>query len=231
MIRLLLVLLATTLFSTLQAQERKSYKVNPGERVSEVLQKQGALYQNPVFQVAVVQFRNGKFGSGRLNFNKLLAEMQYINEQGDTVSLADEKEITYIAIGKDSFLFREGYIMQWKALSGKGLLSKRTVLELTNRQKLGGFGELTSASVGTTTNMSSNLGLKDMVPQEILTFTEANHYFIGDRFQRFKPLNKKTLYDHYSRQKKILDEWLAQNPVNFQKEEDMLKLAGFLQTL
>src|SRR5688500_18466741 len=105
MIRLLFVPLFTGLLATAQAQERKSYKVNPGEKVSEVLQKHGALYQYSGFQVAVVQFRNGKFGSGRLNFNKLLAEMQYIDEKGDTISLADEKEITYIAIAKDTFLF------------------------------------------------------------------------------------------------------------------------------
>jgi hypothetical protein len=231
MMRLLIILLFTTMLATVHGQEKKSYKVNPGEKVSEVLQKKGGLYQYPGFQVAVVQFRNGKFGSGRLNFNRLLAEMQYIDEKGDTVSLADEKEISYIAIAKDTFLFRDGYIMQWKVLPGKTVLAKRTVLELTNRQKLGGFGELTSASVGTTTNMSSNLGLKDMVPQEVLTLTEASHYFIGDRYNRFKQLNKKSLYDQFSKHKKILDEWLQQNPVNFQKEEDMLKLAGFLQTL
>lgn len=213
------------------SQERKSYKVNPGEKVYEVLQKNGALYHFPSFQPGVVQFRNGKFGSGLLNFNKLIAEMQYIDETGDTVSLADEKEISYIAIAKDTFLYRDGYMMQWKLLPGNGLLARRTVLELTNRQKLGGFGELTSASVGTTTNMSSNLGLKDMVPKEILTFTEAHHFFIGDRYNRYKPLNKKTLYDHFNRHKKNLDEWLEQHPVNFLKEEDVARLAAFLQTL
>lgn len=229
--RLLLLLLVLANTSVAGGQERKSYKVNPGEKVSEVLHRHGVLYQYPAFELAEVQFRNGKFGSGRLNFNRLLAEMQYINEKGDTVSLSDEKEIAFIVLAKDTFLFRDRFIMQWAVLPGNGRIARHSVLQLTNRQKLGGFGELTSASVGTTTNMSSIQGLKDMVPKEILTFSEVHQYFIGDRFHRFKPLNKKTLYDHCSRHKKSLDDWLAQHPVNFLKPEDVEKLVAFLQTL
>lgn len=228
-----LILLTAALFllsaGCLQAQTRKTYKVAPGERVPDALLKARALYQYPQFSEAEVAFKNGRYGGGRMNYNRLLGDMQYIEANGDTLTLADSKEVASVIINADTFFFQEGYLQLVDDFKIK--VAKKTILELTNRQRLGGMGELSSASIASYSGVSSNQGKKDVVPNEVLTFSETTTYFISDRFNRFKPLNKKNLFAFYAKRQKEVETYLQANPVNFLKEEDVLHLIGFLKTL
>ena len=227
--RLFYYLLPILCGTQLSAQEQKVYKVNPGEKVNYALLHNKGLYQYPQFTNASVLFKNGHVGGGALNYNRLIGEMQFIDEKKDTISLSDENEIDTIAIGKDTFFFQQGYLQLMHNFSVK--IAKKTKLILTNRQRLGSMGELTSASVDTYNAVSSDNGIKNIAPNEILTFKEVTTYFIGDRFGHFKPLNKKYLYDFYFKDKKALDTYLQANPVNYLQEEDVQRLVSFLKTL
>ncbi len=219
------------LFAHLQlsAQVRKTYKVNPGEKVKEALPKE-AIYMYPQFKIGTVNFRNTNVGTAKLNYNRLLDEIQFIDDKGDTLSLGNEVTVSSIVIEKDSFYYHEGYVKIISSLNKVKFASKK-ILALSNKQKIGGMGELSSASIATYEKMSSSQGITDIVPKEILTFSEYVNYFIGDAYNRFKPLNKKNLLNMYARQQRNIEIYLRGNPVNFLKEDDVLNLIRFLGTL
>jgi len=75
------------------AQKNKRYTVNPGQKIFEVI-PQSDIYKYPEFTVGMVLIKDGTFASAKLNYNGLLGEMQFIDPRGDTLSLADEKNIS-----------------------------------------------------------------------------------------------------------------------------------------
>jgi hypothetical protein len=138
-------------------------------------------------------------------------------------------EISYTAIGTDTFFYHDGFIQLLAGFNAR--IAKKTILELTNRQRVGGMGEANNGGTASYTSMSNRHGIKDLVPNEILSFSESTTYYIGDKFNRFKPLNKKSVYSFFAKNERELDAYLNANPVNFQQEADVLRLIDFLKTL
>ncbi len=145
-------------YGQLIAQVRKTYKVNPGEKVMQALPNE-ALYMYPQFKDATVNFKNGRAGSSKLNYNRLLDEIQFINKE-DTLSLGDEETISSIYIDKDTFYYFQGFVKKMDDVKNVRFASKK-VLGLSNKQRLGGMGELSSASIETYEKISSSQGMKE----------------------------------------------------------------------
>lgn len=226
---LALTLLLLTRPAALLAQQTATvYKVAPGERVDVALQKANALYQYPQFKEAQVTLKSGSSGTVLMNYNRLLGDMQFINGKGDTLALDKANDVAAITIGKDTFFYSEGYL---KLLDDPSVrIAKKTVLRIANRERIGGMGEVSEGST-MYGSMYSSYGVKDLVASEALSFSDHTSYYIGDRFNNFKPLNRKNLRNYYSKQVRQLDAYLKENPVNFFQEEDVQRLISFLKTI
>src|SRR5690349_1332243 len=86
---------------TAVGQSPKRYKVNPGQKITEAIPA-SEVYSYPEFMPGKVYLRNNTVSIVKLNYNSVLAEMQFINPQGDTLSVADEKLISIILVGNDT---------------------------------------------------------------------------------------------------------------------------------
>ena len=91
------------------AQKRKTYIINPGVKATEAIPKD-ELFLYPGFTPGMVYFKSETHSPGLLNYNFLIAEMQFIDLKGDTLSLADENTIGYITINTDTFYYDNGYL-------------------------------------------------------------------------------------------------------------------------
>src|SRR5258705_3143099 len=90
------------------AQSRKSFSVNPGKKIVEEIPITD-IYRYAEFKMGEVSLKNGTAANVKLNYNSVFGEMQYIDpKNGDTLSLAEEKNIKFIAVEKDTFYFDEG---------------------------------------------------------------------------------------------------------------------------
>jgi len=210
------------------AQANRSFKVNPGEKVTSAIPA-GVVYEYPEFQVGTVQFKNGKAGMARMNYNSLLGEIEFINDKLDTNSLDDAKAMHYVNIAMDTFYYDKVYLKQ---ISNKKevKLALHRILMLSNRQKIGGFGEINGGSVEVEQKMSSNANsLKTLVANEILTYTENRVWYFGDKYNRFKQASKKNIVDLFGKLKPGLEKFLDDNHLNYFNETDIKKLAAFLQ--
>jgi hypothetical protein len=70
------------------AQHPKTYTVPAGVEVKEIVPA-NEIYQFPEFLQGLVIFKDGKSAPGKLNYNRLRAEIQFIDPKGDTLSLAN----------------------------------------------------------------------------------------------------------------------------------------------
>ncbi len=209
------------------AQKIKTFKINPGQKITEVVLNQD-IYLYPDFINGTVYKRDDRFSNASLNYNSLLGEMQFITPAGDTLSLADENIIRSIVVNNDTFYY-DKVCLKLVADYGEVKLASRQFIDFTNRQKIGGHGELTSASLKTYTAIVGDIDTKELTPNEIITLAKYQVLFIGDRFNHFKTVNKKNLLEIFANKEKELQKYLKENSVNFYNEEDIRKLIVFIK--
>jgi hypothetical protein len=227
--KLLFTLSLLAMVSTGFSQVRKTYTVKPGEKIIESLPVE-AQFQYPKFLQGIVNFKNNNVGTNLLNYNRLLDEIQFIDNKGDTLSLTEEPVITSIYIANDTFYFSKGYVKKFADVK-EVKFGEKPLMVLSNRQKLGGMGELSSSSIDTHESLSTSQGMRNLVQKEQLTFSPFTTFYIGDKFNHFKLLNKKNLLNMYEKQEREVEAFLSKESINLLKIDDVKKLIGFLNTL
>ncbi len=105
----LLFLFALIYYTELFAQKNKVVTVRAGTNIMDVLSTADVFYY-PHFTSGKVFFKEGTGTDAKLNYNRLVDEMHFISTKGDTLALANENNIKYIAIGNDSFYYDHGYL-------------------------------------------------------------------------------------------------------------------------
>ncbi len=227
--KLLIILTMLAIVPIAFSQARKTYIVKAGEKIIEALPVE-ARFLYPQFTIGTVNFKNNNVGTNLLNYNRLLDEIQFIDNKGDTLSLSEEPTVASIYIAKDTFYFYQGYVRMIATIKNVKF-GEKNVMVLSNRQKIGGLGELSSASIDTHVTLSTSQGMRDLVQKEQLTFAPYNTFYIGDKFNRFKVLNKKNLMNMYDKQEHEILAFLNEQSINLLKAEDVRKLIDFLKTL
>ena len=226
-----LFLLSILLYSlSISAQNRKSFHVGPGKKIVEEIPIT-EIYKYAEFRMGEVALKNGTAANVKLNYNSVFGEMQYIDpKNGDTLSLASEKNIQFIAIKKDTFYFDDGWL---ELIGGTPTvrIAKKKLLEITNREKLGAMGVAGFGAIETYNKFTGSQHMKDLVAMETLTFTEHVSYYFGDRFNHFSSANKKGLYKIYGDAHERIDKWISENKIDLSNENDLKKLSEYLQTL
>jgi hypothetical protein len=220
---LLFVLVSCLSIADANSQKRKTFKIYPGEKLIEKIPKE-EIYTYPEFTQGTVYLLNNTYSPATMNYNSLFREMQFVDQYGDTISIADEKMIKYIVIKTDTFYFNEGYL-KLVLNNGDVKLAHKKYIEFINREKLTGFGESSGGSVETYNSwFGSNNYLKELVAKELLTMATNNKFYIADRFNHFKLANKKNVMEIFASKENEVEKYMKENKVDFSNEEDLKKL-------
>ena len=213
--------------SIVVAQKRKPYTINPGIKATEVIPTD-EIFLYPSFTPGTVYFKTGGHSSGLLNYNFLFAEIQFIDAKGDTLSLADEMTIGYIAT-RDTFYYDNGYL-KFIRNCGKFKLAQKQFVDTTNIEKISAMGIKTSSSaIATRTRLPGNYRSNDLIAQEVLTLARNDHYYFGDKFNHFKRFNKKNLIEAYPAKEKEISDFFKEISLKEITEKDIVKLMESLE--
>lgn len=224
-----LSILTLVLCSYTNAQKKKSFVVKAGEIIKEAIPIQ-EIYTYPSFVNGTVFFRSGESSVGRLNYNMMEAEMEFIDANGDTLALADEPLVKMVVLTKDTFYFHNGYFQLVRS-SKDYKLGKRAVFSIAKIEKAGAYDQPMPSSAVTLGGISTGSRIYNLVVRENLTFVKETALYFGNKNNEFLPASRKNLFKSFSKQEKKLEEYLANNEVRFSEEEDLLKLIHFLEKL
>lgn len=177
MSKLLLALIAMLLTFQNNAKPQKTFIVNAGQKVVDAIPGI-ELYSHPEFTLGTVRLKDASEALVKLNYNSVFGEIQYIDpKNGDTLSLAEEKNISFVAIEKDTFYFDEVWL-QFVSGNAELKLAKKRMLEMTNKEKLGAMEVPGFGAIETYIKFTGSQHMKDLVAKENLTFSEhVSHYF------------------------------------------------------
>ena len=226
---LLLLLFILISCSGLQAQDSTIVTINAGSNIKDVLKPTDIFYY-PQFTSGKVFFRNGTKTTASMNYSRLSDQMLFINPKGDTLALADEKLIKFIAIDQDTFYFDEGYIRLIRD-NGVVKLAEKQIWVFADVRRMGSHNRSTNTVAITTISTLSSTGRAKshdfLINEDVLIRKEVQYYF-GNTYNLFARASKKKLLLLFPKEQLGLENYLQENKVNFDKKEDLEKLAQFL---
>ena len=189
------------------------------------------LYQYPEFRSGKVFFKSGDSGVAKLNYNRLIEDMLFIDLKGDTLSIANPGTIRSIRINNDVFYYEDGYVKLIKDTNGIKLAVKQT-LRVSGKEKIGAYGMANPASaIDSYGKLMNQKGSYNLVPREDIMLAKKTQYYFGDRYSRFVWATRKNLLQQFSKHSRILNAYLKENNIDLNSREDLEKLLRFLSSL
>lgn len=212
------------------SQVSKKYTVPAGSTIAETIPF-NELYVYPAFTEGQVYFKNGMSYPVKLNYNFLESQMQFIDPNGDTLNIADVKKIKYIAVAADTFYFDKVYLQQLAGNNtGKILVSEK--LKVGDKQKISGYEMPTStAAIDSYNTYVTGNHSYNLTTRENLLLAKESKYYLGDASNHLMDLNKKNIYKLFPLHENEVADYLKENSINFNKQEDVIKFSGFLFSL
>ena len=189
------------------------------------------LYQYPQFVTGKVFFKPGDSGVAKLNYDRLLDEMQFIDPKGDTLAIANAGTIRFIRINNDVFYYDNGYVKLIKDTNGIKLAEKQT-LRVSGKEKMGAYGNASPASaIDSYGTLIDQKNIYNLVSREDIILAKKTQYFFGDKYNRFVWATRKNLLRQFSERSVTLNAYLKENNVDLNSREDLEKLLLFLASL
>ena len=209
------------------AQKKNLVTVKAGNNIMDVIPV-AEVFSYPQFTNGFVFLRNGTIAEAKLNHNRLVDEMHFINLQGDTMALDNEKNIRYVVIANDTFYYDKGYVRQLVNRNAVKLAVKRVWVVADTRQ-VGAYNS-TNNSVGMLSFTSINEGgrLYDLIVNEDVILKKLELYYFGNSYNNFVVANKANLLTMFPKEEKRISMYLKENKVNFSRREDVEKIVSFL---
>ena len=224
-----LLLLMLTYCCRLHAQD-STIIIKAGKSFHESV-SMSELYQYPQFVQGKVFFIPGDSGIAKLNYSRLLDEMQFIDPKGDTLNIANAGTIRFIRINMDVFYYNNGWVKLIKDMNGIKLAMKQT-LRVSGKDKIGAYGVADPVSaISSYGTLLDQKGIFNLVPREDITLAKKTEYYFGDKYNRFVWATRKNLLQQFSKQSGPLKTYLKENNVNLENREHLEKLLQFLAGL
>lgn len=204
-----------------------SYIIEAGTKANNVIPPK-AQYQYPEFLYGKVFFRDGSISEGKLNYSRLMDEIQFITEKGDTLALNNEPTIKFVCIDKDTFCFDQGFIMLVVSYNLVRLGMKQG-FRFADKRKAAGYDMMSStSSVSSLSSFNARNGFYELVVMEqtiLVTFTE---YYFGDKYNHFVPATKNNLIELFPGCTAQIKSFLKKNDIDFAKRIDLERVMDFL---
>lgn len=209
------------------SQKIKTYTIKPGESVTEVIAKKDQ-YLYDGFQKGIVFFKSGAKSATRLNFFLIGEELHFITETADTLAVANPVEISSVSIGRDIFYFDTDRYLEQDTVIGETILATSFFIGTINTEKIGAFGSTTDGGTDSYGSFVAPSGKVDLTPQVITTLALKRSLYIGDKYKKFIPVNKRNIYSVFSKKEQALKKYLSERTVDYFSRADIIQLVTFM---
>ena len=227
---LLLLLFILISCSDLGAQDSTLVTIKAGNKIKDVLTIADIFYY-PQFTSGKVFLKDGSMAVAKMNYSRLSDQLLFIDSKGDTLELADGKIVKFIAIDRDTFYYDEGY-MRLIADNGVVKLAEKQIWVVADVRKIGTHNtSKPTVAITTLSNYNDETARAksyDLLINEDMVIRKESHYYFGDEYNRFARAGKKKLLLLFPKEELGLENYLKEHKVNFDKKEDLEKLAQFL---
>jgi hypothetical protein len=206
--------------------QQSIFTINPGEQIQEVV-PDSACYTYPAFKNGIVLFKDNRRVPGRFNYNALFEELMFISPAGDTLALDNGALIQYVAVESDTFYFAHSFLKNAGSF-GDIRLAGKELFAIVDVNAIGAMGTKAASSVTTVRTWLTRGESAKLTLQEIMKIRKETQFYLGDKFNNYKLINRKNLLDFFPGKSKKIKEYLKDQPVNFQVKDDVVRMLSYL---
>jgi hypothetical protein len=182
----------------------------------------------PRFEDAIVEYKNGQRFKSKMNYNRAIGSLQFIDEKGDTLALSNEESISNVIVGNMMFVFRPMCLL---ALSNETnvKLYKREVIRIADELKTGGYGIPNSTGTITSIERADNwLSYNKIDINESFLLSKVTAFFIENEKGELLPAAKKNILGMFPKKEGEIKAYLKEKSLDLNKEDDLMALVQFL---
>lgn len=226
-----LSLIAIPFFSFSQEREviLKGTGENLAEKVSGKMQ-----YIFPDFIDGIVYSKTRGNINVKLNYNMLLGEMHFITKEGEILALGDLEDVFVVTIGERKFYpFNDKEFTEELVSNRKIGLRVRRKAKAGHLSKQGAYGAQSSlASISTVQSMETDGKRFDLKTAENIIVSVDNAYYLVKDKNKFSLIkNMKSFTKQFSNYKKQIETFVKEHEIDFNEEEDLIKLIEYCNGL
>ena len=187
------------------------------------------IYLYPEFIVGKAIMKTGVFSERKFNYNFLSGEIQFL-EKSDTLEINNKEDIRYILISQDTFYFDQEYILQIK--NGSIKIGVKEYYDFKETQKKDPYGTSSSSSATTSYSMLSTASnYYKLKVNEDMVFSKSELYYISTNSNKFILFNKRNVNKLFPQEKDKIKSYIKLNKTKFDKRNDLIKLAEYIESL
>lgn len=229
----LLIILTICPYFT-HSQDRKIFKIKAGEYPDKVI-PYADRYQFGQFTAGKAEFVDGRASQARFNYNYIGGHILFVGANLDTLEIIDQAILKNVTIGDKSYRFdkRFGYSEVIGTFS-RASLGKREVLARIGTEKGGPYGiSYTASSVTTYRSYSSDQAAttKKLNANAEGVFSYRTAHYLIDNNNRFYIPTAGSIKKLYPAHKQQIGQYLREKPVDFGKEQDLIRLLAYCDSL
>jgi hypothetical protein len=188
------------------------------------------IYKYPQFGYGKVFFKNGTVAGSKMNYNLIIGKIQFIGEKNDTLVIADEAAIKFIAIGTDTFYYDRDNYVELLANYGKVKMALQQRIKFVDEKNIGAFGIPTSTQNIDNYNTLRANNTYSLKVNKDLVFSKEDRYYFSEGENDFLVASRKNILKEFTRKKKVIENYLKEHDINYNNEEDLKSLFGYLAT-
>ncbi len=214
------------------AQKREVIEAASGEDLTKKVSTH-IQYLFPEFTSGDVYYVGTPKGSGMLNYNMLLGEMQFV-EDGKVLALANVKDVILVNIDNRKFyLFNDKEFAEELLSTSKGQLRVRRKGNTAQHSKKGAYGA--SSSTSSITSYSSingdNRQYNLTVEENVLITLNYFYYLVGLNGKYTLIKNQKTFTKQFPGHNAQIEAFVKEHNTRFDNEEDLKALMEYCSKL
>ena len=209
------------------AQHDQSFRINSLNDDSSTLYR--SVYRYPQFTEGHILLNDRKMAAGLLNYNRFSGQILFINSKGDTLELANPKTIEYITIVNDTFRYFDRSFLKLVSHNDAVNLFKKETIEYTGKEKKGAYGGYSKTTGASAIDKVPDANdLKKIGVDENDLYVSSAHYYLRSADGFFLPAVKRSFKKLFPEKEKLLNQYLSEKKVNFNDENDLLRLLDYL---
>jgi hypothetical protein len=218
---LLLPVLCAIVFSLSAQTHRERIYVKGGPEFWDNFSKEMFLY--PSFEDGTIEYKNGQTFKRRLNYNRALGTVQFIDEKHDTLVIASENEVKVVKIGGDLFLFEPVCV---QVVSGDKIkLLKSEKLEVADPQQIGALGIPNSTSgISSYNQLYTYLGPYQLSANEVLLCRKITSFYVQAGNSAMVPATKQNILKASGEKANEVKKFMNSKKINPDREDDLLEV-------
>jgi hypothetical protein len=227
--KILAIIFSLLLFTNyILAQKEEMITVKAGRDVKEYFPAD-VRYRYHEFMPGKAVFKNGIFSEAKFNYNLLNDEIEFL-KLNDTLSVINKKDIIYIVIETDTFLYDKGFV---EIISdGAVKVGMKRHFKLNEIEKSDSYGTASHGSARQSYNsMPADGNFYKLKASHDLVFRKTTEYYIAKSYGDFVPYRRNYVTRLFPEKTSEIKKYLKSNKIDFDSENDLLKLAGYLRSL